>query len=646
MNVTGVNRCNALFFRAPACQSITLANVMFSGCESLRRTQTKLALQLVVCCAVAVIANAAQRPAPGTASTQALARAAEFLKQAQIEFQRGDFTAAAGHFRQVTELVPHDARARFGLGLSLASLGKNEEAHTALLHANRLSPGNPEILLALAQMETSLGKLGLARQRLAQVEKIRPKDPRIGLLTVETYLAENQVQAALVKIRALSSNSTDRMLHSQLASLLLKMGAWREVVAEYEWMDHHSPEKAEEAMAQGLSVAASSSEFRDLLLNFFQEKKRMNRAVGLFQRLARQTPDNPYFKVGVIQASVMGGNIDTAKEELRSLSHIVPSDAKIHEMLGRFLLAWKQEELALSQFLRAHRSGLQDPKVALQLGSLQGRKGAYTDAIQTALRVEQQTALSPQIRSAAALLVGTSYMSAGQEKTAIEHLELAIQLMPELESNYLALSQVYEVLRDSKSALDVLKRGQKKILPSPDYLLNLGNNLLANEDYEGAIMVLAALIEKHPDQSKAYLPLARAYRLADQPELAIQTMRRLYDLQPEFPMLPVMLAQSLINEGPSGYAEALEELNRAEKATPTDPDIYYLRGKVFLSMGKLDEAEAQLRRAIEMQPASPGFYYQLALVYQRMGKEALALQQIERKNHLERASIPDLSRPN
>jgi predicted Zn-dependent protease len=123
-------------------------------------------------------------------------------------------------------------------------------------------------------------------------------------------------------------------------------------------------------------------------------------------------------------------------------------------------------------------------------------------------------------------------------------------------------------------------------------------------------------------------------------------MRRLYDLQPEFPMLPVMLAQSLINEGPSGYAEALAELNRAEKATPTDSDIYYLRGKVFLSMGKLDEAEAQLRRAIEMQPASPGFYYQLALVYQRMGKEALALQQIERKNHLERASIPDLSRPN
>ncbi|MSO24187.1 MAG: tetratricopeptide repeat protein [Acidobacteria bacterium] len=619
---------------------------MFSGCQSSRRTITRLALQLVVCCPVAVIASAAQRPAPGTPSTQALARAAEFMKEAQVEFQRGDFTAAAGHFRQVTELVPHDARALFGLGLSLASSGKNQEAHSALLHANRLSPANPEILLALAQLETSLGKLDLARQRLANVEKLRPKDPRIGVLTVQTYLAENQLQAALSKIQALTRSSDDSLLHSQLASLLLKMGAWREVVTEYEWMDQRSSEEAERAMAQGLSLAANSAEFRDLLLNFFQEKKRMTRAVALFQRLTRQAPDNPYFQVGLIQASVMEGNIETAKQELRSLSHRVPFDAKIHELLGRFLLSWKQEELALSQFLRAHRSSLQDPKITLQLAGLQGRAGAYTDAIQTALPVEQQTALTPQIRSAAALLVGTSYMSAGQEKRAIEHLELAIQLMPNLENSYLALSQVYEVLRDSKTALDVLKRGQKKILPSPDYLLNLGNNLLANEDYEGAVTVLSDLIAKHPEQSKAYLPLARSCRLADQPQLGIQTMRRLYELQPQFPMLPVMLAQSLMDEGASGYKPALEELNRAEKATPTDPDIYYLRGKVFLSMARLDEAEAQLRRAIELRPSSPGFHYQLALVYQRMGKEALALQQIENKNHLERVLVPDLSRPN
>jgi len=619
---------------------------MFSNRLSSTYRLSKLVLLLMVCCGVEVHGRTAQRPSPQPPSAQAMASAAEFLKQAEEEFQKADFSAAAGHFRQVIRLVPHDARARFGLGLSLASLGKHEEAYEALLQAHRLSSANPEILLALAQMETSLGKLNLARQRLAIVQKVRPNDQRTGLLMVQTYLAENRTQAALAKIQSLSRASQDSRLHSQLASLLVKMGAWREVIAEYEWLEQQSPKEAETAIAQALYVAGDSWEFRETLLNSFGARRRMPAAIELFQRFSRQNPDNPYFQVGLIQASVMNGDFEVAKEELRSLSRRLPSDSRIYPELGQFFFTWKLEDLALSQFLRAHRSGLQDPKVTLQLAGLQGRGGAYSDAIQTALRIEQQTQLGSQVRSAAALLVGTSYMSAGQEKRAIEHLDLAIQLMPDQENNYLALSQVHEVLRDTKSALDVLKRGRSKFTPSPDYLLSLGNNLLANQEYEDAVIVLEDLLQKHPDQSKAYLPLAQAYRLSDQPRLGIETMRRLYERQPDFPMLAIMLAQSLIDEGASGYELALEELNRAEKATPADADIYFLRSKVFLSMGRLDESEAQLRRAIELRPSSPGFHYQLALVYQRMGKEVLALHEIEKKNHLERTLIPDLTRSN
>src|SRR5262249_8847743 len=163
----------------------------------------------------------------------------------------------------------------------------------------------------------------------------------------------------------------------------------------------------------------------------------------------------------------------------------------------------------------------------------------------------------------------------------------------------------YEVLRDNKSALKVLKLGQMKLVPSSKYLLGLGTNLLANEDYEAAIAVLAKVVEQHPEEYKAYIPLSRAYRLADRPQLAIQAMRRLYELQPQFPMLSVMLAQSLMDEGPSSFSQALEELERAQKATPTDADIPFLRSKIFLSMGRLEEAEAQLRQAIELRPSSP-----------------------------------------
>jgi tetratricopeptide (TPR) repeat protein len=151
----------------------------------------------------------AQATAPKAPPSQALIRAAELMKQAEGAFQRGDFASAAEHFRQVLRLFANDARAHFGLGLSLASLGKNEDAYPELVQANRLSPGNPEILMALAQMETSLGKLELARQRLAKAERLQPKDPRIGLLNVQTYLAENQTRIAVSKVGEISKASTD-----------------------------------------------------------------------------------------------------------------------------------------------------------------------------------------------------------------------------------------------------------------------------------------------------------------------------------------------------------------------------------------------------------------------------------------------------
>jgi tetratricopeptide (TPR) repeat protein len=237
-------------------------------------------------------------------------------------------------------------------------------------------------------------------------------------------------------------------------------------------------------------------------------------------------------------------------------------------------------------------------------------------------------------------------MSAGKEQEAIDHLQQAIRLGPDTEANYLALAQVYEVLREPGKALEVLEIGAARVVPSPNYLLSLGRSFLANDEYEAAVAVLADLVEDHPEQVEAYLPLARAYHLTNQPEREIRTMRRLAELRPDYPMLPVMLAQSLMDAGPSGYKQALEELQRAEEGTPRDADIFSLRSRLFQRMGRLDEAEMQLRHAVELRPTDPTFRYQLALLYQRLGKEDLALEQIEKKNHLERALIPDLTEAN
>ncbi|HEX9595302.1 MAG TPA: tetratricopeptide repeat protein, partial [Anaerolineales bacterium] len=447
-------------------------------------------------------------------------------------------------------------------------------------------------------------------------------------------------------IERISKTFDDEAIHTQLASLLVRMGAWRQAIAEYDWIDRRSSWQAEVAIVEGLKTAAASSEFRELLLNFFRRRDRLNSAVELFQRLSRTHPDNPYLRIGLIEAQTLAGAMDLVRQELRGLSRQFSVDSAARLDLGRFFLASNYEDLALSQYLRAYRGGLEDSEVALSLAGLQGRAGAYTDAIRTASRVQRQAIWPARVRSAAALLAGTSSMSAGKEQEAIEYLQQAIKLGPDMEANYLALSQVYEVLREPGKALEVLEIGAAQIVPSPNYLLSLARAFLANDEYEAAVSVLVGLVEHHPEQVDAYLPLARAYHLTNQSEREIRTMRRLAELRPDYPMLPITLAQSLMDAGPSGYTQALEELQRAEEATPLDADIFSLRSRLLQLMGHLDEAEMQLRHAVELRPTDPAFRYQLALLYQRLGKEDLALEQIEKKNHLERALIPDLTEAN
>jgi predicted Zn-dependent protease len=424
------------------------------------------------------------------------------------------------------------------------------------------------------------------------------------------------------------------------------MGAWPQALAEYEWIDSRNSAKADEAITNALLTGAASPEFRDKLLHLFQEKDRLDRATELFQTLLRKNPDNHFFRVGLIQAYTIQGNMDLVRQELGTLSRLDSVDPGIRLQLGEFFLASDHKDLALSQFLRADRAGVENPELALQLAGLQGQAGAYTDAIQTASRVEEQTSLPGRIRSAAALLVGTSSMSIGQDQKAIERLEKAIQLEPDQEANYLALSQVYVVLKKPREAVDVLKRGINRIVPSTEYSLSLGRNLFANDEYEAAVSVLAKLLESHPEQVEAYIPLARACHLTNQPQREVETMRRLAELRPDYPMLPVMLAQSLFDEGPSQYGSALRELQQAEQATPLDADIFSLRAKLLQAKGLLDEAEIQLRRSIELRPTDPALHYQLALLYRKMGKPDLAFEQIEKKNHLENALIPDLTKSN
>src|SRR5207302_10844020 len=115
-------------------------------------------------------------------------------------------------------------------------------------------------------------------------------------------------------------------------------------------------------------------------------------------------------------------------------------------------------------------------------------------------------------------------------------------------------------------------------------------------------------------------------------------LRELGQRAPEYPMIDVMIVQALLKQEPVDYETALNALGRAEKKSPSDPDVYYLRGKIYAEQGRLEEAVAPLRRAIELAPAAAQSYYQLGLVYRKLGRASDAALQFDRFSFLKGGS--------
>lgn len=330
-------------------------------------------------------------------------------------------------------------------------------------------------------------------------------------------------------------------------------------------------------------------------------------------------------------------DMDTLKSNLREAAARFPRDAQLHTALARFLAEQNLFVLALAEAMRAQQAS-GDPNTKLQLAVLANTAGAYQDAVSNALAVEQSPDLDKQVRGSAAGIAGLSYESLHQTEQAIRYLKEAIDLNPSQENSYLALADLYEQAQRYADAVDVLKLGQQSIPESSAFLLPLGAGLIRAEKYREGIDVLRALLRVAPHTDEAYISIADAARKIGDPVQELAALRELSAYKPAYPMIHVLIARAMLNHEPPDYPKVLNELAIASARDPADPDVFFLRGKVYAAQARYGEAIASLERSIELRPMDPAPYYQLARLYQKVGKTELAKAQFARVKFLESGS--------
>ena len=150
-------------------------------------------------------------------------------------------------------------------------------------------------------------------------------------------------------------------------------------------------------------------------------------------------------------------------------------------------------------------------------------------------------------------------------------------------------------------------------------------NLVYLRDLDAAIDDWSELARLQPKNAE---PLFRvgAIRLGRrQYEPALQALEQAKALDPKYTEVHWALAQ--IHHCQGHLDEAVEAVNRVVEPLPMGkPEGLSVRGDIYRTMGRLNEAAADYKRLMQLKPAAPDAYIGLALVYDKQGKpdEAVA----------------------
>ena len=366
----------------------------------------------------------------------------------------GQFDEARKYFEAGLKLDPHNASCLFNLGYIEERQGNHARAEELFQSALRSNPNLSEALLELANLRIATKKYPEAAELLRRYVKIS-REPAAGYYKL-----------AMI----------ERSLH--------QMDAAERDLNVFQTLSKNAP--------GGPYPYQHLFDYVDSRANLSRQDRTQLDLTQLTEEVTKH-PDQPQNLYLLAEAYLKLGKSEDARKTIGELDKLSAADYRTQTGVGVLLARYRLYDDAIQHFQTALNANPDSDDVKFDLADVYFRKGAYTQALETAKQVSQQG----QQDGALLALLGDIYAHLGNTTRASEIFRDAIMRNPDNDQYYLSLALVELRENDASGAEETLRKGLTRTPGSGKIYWGLGivsvlegKTPQAEENFERAVDLL------------------------------------------------------------------------------------------------------------------------------------------------------------
>ena len=541
---------------------------------------------------------------------------------AKIYAQTGKSKEAEELLRSLVEAEPNNVQPKLLL-LDFLSATANEKIEEQFEQFTRRHKDQPRMLLDLANWMIARRNFEEAKAPLDRVIELE-EDSIVGL-SAKTLLAKiafhnkNYEGSEKTVKEILEANSSFDDAKVLQARLLLVKEQYNEAIA---------------LLNQVIWSKEDSEEANLLLGQTFLIKGDQKQADKHFLNALEANPANLQALTYLYDKALKAKNVKYAKEIVEKGLSVRPENIVLHEKLANINLAehdWDGAKATIQKIANLPNP-LANDVASYLLAQVHQGQGNYAKAVEIYKELltkfpENSDALGNMARC---------YEKLNKRGEMIAFLDSILSKNPQNISAGILLGDLYLMDKKFDKGTVLLSNLIKSHDKIPQLYILLANTKLAMNDNKGAIGVYQDGLKKNPENIKLSLSLASLYEKSGDYDSAVLLYEALINKNPNLDIAINNLAV-LLSEHYTGDEKMKKAVHLTEKFKDSDQPYYKdTYAWSLIKLGNLNEGLKLLNQIIAISPDVPIFRYHLGVAHYKNGNNGSAITEIKQAIELEK----------